>query len=106
MPTLVSMSLSIRHKSATYRAFVLNLAILPMNTISGRKLRQLGGWSGGKRRRLLVIPDLAGRVCPGVSGGGPGPSDSQEVGSQVPPFSSDHPVPRSGLFDEASLSLV
>ena len=100
------MSLSLRHKSATYRAFALSLVILPMNTISGCKLRQLEGWSGFKRRRPLVIPDLTGRGCPGVSGGGPGPSDSQEVGSPAPPFSSDHPVPPSGLFDEASLSLV
>ena len=46
VPTLVSMSLSLRHKSATYRAFALNLVILPMNTISGCKLRQLEGWSG------------------------------------------------------------
>ena len=86
------------HKPAPYRAFVLNLVILPMNTISGHKLRQLGGWSGGRRRRPLVIPDFSGRVCPGVSAGGPGPSDSQEVGSLAPPFSSEHPVPLSGLW--------
>ena len=102
MPTFSEHEPLHRHKPTPYRAFVLNLVILPMNTTSGLKLRQLGGWSAGRRRRPLVIPDFAGSLSWSLIWG-PGPSDSQEVGSQAPPFSSDHPVPLSGLLHEASL---
>ena len=95
------MSPPTRHTSAAYRAFVLNLVILRTSAISGGKLRQLGGWSGGRRERPLMIPNLAGRVCPGVSVWGPGPSGSQGVGSPAPPFSSDLPVPLSGPLDRS-----